>query len=239
MEPFPETPVKKQRRHDKPIVFGGLVLLFGVALLLKNTNLINEQTWSFLFSWEMLIIAIGALNLFDKNRGFGLVMILVGSFFLINNHFDLPFNLSQIFWPVLLIVAGVFLILGASRFKHFKSNYTDQKVDDFFDDVAIFGGMDRTIHSDNFRGGKVVAIFGGSKLNMNHVTLSPGMNLIEMVCVFGGTQLMIPADWNVKLEVISIFGGLADKRPPVPVDMSKTLVIKGVVIFGGGDIKSY
>jgi predicted membrane protein len=117
--------------------------------------------------------------------------------------------------------------------------YNYNNLDEYFDDVAIFGGIERTVRSENFRGGKIVAIFGGSKVNLNHVTLSPGPNVLEMVCIFGGSTLMIPPDWNVKLEVISIFGGMGDKRPPMPVDMNKTLIIKGVVLFGGGELKSY
>jgi len=245
LETTPETTTRRHHRSGKPVVFGGIILLIGFALLLRIPNLIGLKPWGFFFSWELLMVPIATLNLFDKNKGFGLVMILVGSFFLVNNHFDLPFNLSQIFWPLILILAGVFLLLGANRFRNFRGQKvtgqqdTYNSIDEYFDDVAIFGGIERTVRSDNFRGGKIVAIFGGSKVNLNHVTLSPGPNVLEMVCIFGGSTLMVPADWNVKLEVISIFGGMGDKRPPMPVDMNKTLIIKGVVLFGGGELKSY
>ena len=48
-------------------------------------------------------------------------------------------------------------------------------------------------------------------------------------------------DWNIKINIISIFGGFADKRliSENDIDPSKKLIIKGIVIFGGGEIKSF
>jgi len=51
--------------------------------------------------------------------------------------------------------------------------------------------------------------------------------------------LVVPADWNVKVEVFNIFGAYADKRMASQIDYNKTLVIKGVTIFGGGEVKSF
>ncbi|HHN47374.1 MAG TPA: hypothetical protein ENN08_00275 [Bacteroidales bacterium] len=86
---------------------------------------------------------------------------------------------------------------------------------------------------------KIIAIFGGSKLNMTKVVLAPGVNELEIVCVFGGVSLLVPQDWNIKVEVFNIFGGYEDKRNPALIDKDKTLVIKGVTVFGGGEVKSY
>jgi len=56
--------------------------------------------------------------------------------------------------------------------------------------------------------------------------------------VFGGASLIIPPDWNVKSDVLNLFGGFSDKRRTSQVNNNKTLTIKGVVIFGGGELKS-
>jgi hypothetical protein len=58
--------------------------------------------------------------------------------------------------------------------------------------------------------------------------------------LFGGSNLIVPDDWKVKSEVVSILGGFSDKRLIVPnPDTEKTLLVKGVVIFGGLELKSY
>ena len=44
------------------------------------------------------------------------------------------------------------------------------------------------------------------------------------------------------MNVTSIFGGFSNKSVKDPssfVDQSKTLIIKGLVVFGGGELKTY
>jgi len=83
----------------------------------------------------------------------------------------------------------------------------------------------------------MVAVFGGSKIDLTNATLSSNTNEIEIVVVFGGTELIVPSDWNIRIEVFNIFGGFSDKTSPSQVDLNKTLIIKGVAVFGGGEIK--
>jgi predicted membrane protein len=66
--------------------------------------------------------------------------------------------------------------------------------------------------SQSFRERKIVAVFGGSKIDLTQATLASGNNQIEVVAVFGGTSMLVPNDWNVKVEVFSIIGGYADKE---------------------------
>jgi hypothetical protein len=44
------------------------------------------------------------------------------------------------------------------------------------------------------------------------------------------------------MNVTSIFGGFSNKSvkdPNASVDLSRTLIIKGLVVFGGGEMKTY
>jgi len=53
----------------------------------------------------------------------------------------------------------------------------------------------------------------------------------------------VPEDWPVKIRVMSFFGGFSDKHrfrsSEQPAGSASQLIIKGTVIFGGGEIKSY
>jgi hypothetical protein len=62
-----------------------------------------------------------------------------------------------------------------------------------------------------------------------------------MTTVFGGSEIIIPADWSVRSEMTSIFGGLEDNRIKRASDDSpeKILILKGTCVFGGVEIKSY
>lgn len=223
----------------KSLVFGLLVLGLGFAWLLRNFGMLSEEVWDVIFSWQMLLIAIGIVNISnDANRGIGWILIAIGGFFMISEYYDLPTSFRHIFWPALLIIIGLTLIFGSSRiFK--RRDFTISKGEDFIEEVAVFGGRDRVVNSQAFRGGKIVSVFGGSKLDLTKAELAEGNVEIEIVSIFGGSTLLIPTDWNVKLEVFNIFGGYGDKRIRGQVDFNKTVVVKGVAIFGGGEIKSY
>ncbi len=113
---------------------------------------------------------------------------------------------------------------------------------DKLDDVSIFGGGQKFIISNNFQGGNVTAIFGGSELDLTRSKLAPGEHVLEVVAIFGGTTLIVPKEWNVVIDVLPLFGGFSHKglrSPNIVTNPESTLVIKGVVIFGGGEIKTY
>ena len=115
--------------------------------------------------------------------------------------------------------------------------------DDIIDEVAVFGGGDRNIVSQNFQGGKILAIFGGSNFYMTKARLAPGKNYIDILAIFGGLKMVVPEDWTVRINVISVFGGFSDKHkihvPDENMKPESELIIKGFVLFGGGEIKSY
>jgi hypothetical protein len=53
--------------------------------------------------------------------------------------------------------------------------------------------------------------------------------------------LLVPSNWSIKSEAVTIFGGIEDKRRMQTMTEApdKSLVIRGTVIFGGIDIKSF
>lgn len=229
----------------KAAALGIFVVAAGLLLLARNTGLLNHSVSRILFSWEMLLIAIGVFNIFWRQSFWsGVILIGLGSFFLLVNFYHMPFSTWQLFLPALIIVVGLSMIFGGSHVGKdiFNKPMFNQSVgsEDFFEDIAIFGGGERKVVTPNFKGGRMVAMFGGSKFDLSHCNIAPGDRpVIEVVHIFGGSGLIVPSDWNVKVEVFNIFGGYVDKRITSQVDYNKTLIIKGVTIFGGGEVKSF
>jgi predicted membrane protein len=164
----------------------------------------------------------------------------VGAFFLMLHIFRETVDINM-FWPSIFIIIGVVFIF--TRRKGWGGVSTVTSVgDDYIDYVNIFSGGERQIASDNFKGGKITAIFGGIELDLTKAKLAPGKSELEIACIFGGATLIVPDEWFVTVEVTPVLGGFGDSRklhPGRTVDPSKQLVIKGAVIFGGGEIKSY
>ena len=223
-------------------IIGVILVLVGLFLVMRNTGIFPDFIEHVIFSWPMLLVTIGLIITIGSSGGktSGIIVMAVGAFFLIPNIFRETFDINM-FWPSVFIIIGVVFIF--SKRKGWNSVSTaPQTGDDYIDYVHIFSGGERQIVSDNFRGGKVTAVFGGSEIDLTKAKLAPGVSELEIACVFGGTTIIVPDDWNVKIEVVPVLGGFGDSRKLNPgriIDTTRQLIIKGAVVFGGGEVKSY
>jgi len=221
-------------------IFGTILIIIGAALILKNMDILPYNIRNIIFSWQMLLIVIGFIITLDKEKLGGIILMAVGAFFLMPKIFYGIFNVN-IFWPAIFIIIGlIFIFSKRSNARVNVRGHSETKVgDNFIDIVNIFSGSDKKILSENFKGGKITTIFGGSEIDLRQAKLAQGVSELEIVCVFGGTTIIVPNDWNVKVEVTSALGGFDEQEIATGnyIDMSKLLVVKGVVVFGGGEVK--
>ena len=224
------------------IGFGLILILVGALFLVDNLGLIPFNVSHYVFSWQGILIFIGLILLATKpNKSTGLILVVVGTFFLLPDIFHIPHFRWNLYWPVILIVIGLVYIMR-QRGHNTPIGHAPDGSMDFIDDTNIFGGGDVMITSSNFKGGKITSIFGGSNYNLTNAKLSEGANVIDFFAMFGGGTFIVPSDWNVNVDVTSVFGGFSDKRVPIKKSddaNSNEIFIKGLVLFGGGEIKSY
>lgn len=237
--------LNNQGRHPSSRLIIGLVLVMaGFFLLLRNTNIFPAFIEDIIFSWQMLLIVIGLIiTIGGSNKTPGIILMAVGGFFLIPNLFHEIFGTYRVFWPALFITAGVLIIFTGRTVtgKLFRHN-NEASGDDFIDILNIFSGGDRQVHSENFSGGKITSIFGGSKIDLTKCKLAPGISQLDISCVFGGTEIIVPEEWSVVLDVVPVLGGFSDERKISSgrtFDTTRQLIIKGTVVFGGGELKCY
>jgi predicted membrane protein len=258
----------KNRRasfQNNDITAGIIILLIGTALLLKAMG-IWFPIW--VFSWPMILIAIGIVSLVKNNfqSGFGFVMVLIGSFFLLKRELGFPLEFQPYLLPMGLILLGLYLIIkqkdNRRKFDNaffnaknsFKepvnpdpekpqqpfTNYSGTDLGDTISAQALFCGINKRVLSKNFRGGKTSAIFGGTEIDLTQADLAPGA-VLNVEVAFGGVKLIVPPHWDLQINVSNIFAGVEDKRlyPQTPADTTKVLSIYGSIIFGGLEIKSF
>lgn len=245
----------ERRKSDKRLYFGVILIALGVILILERLNLIPESVADILISWQMLLVGIGVLSLIGGNRTAGTILIVIGGTFLIPELITVPHELRRIYFPLILVGVGVAILLRQRDHQKLQGNYDpivnapeekqNATYDSFntFDDFVIFGGREIFVNSQNLAGGKATSIFGGIEFDLRKAGLQPGGAVIDCVSVFGGCGFKIPMDWNVRNEVTTIFGAFTDKRGETYndryYDPSKTIVIKGVSIFGGIEVKHF
>ncbi|MZP55899.1 MAG: hypothetical protein GT600_10675 [Bacteroidales bacterium] len=224
------------------VVIGIILVLAGLFLVIRNTGFFPDFIDNVIFSWPMLLVTIGLiLTLGASDKTAGIIVMAVGGFFMIPLLFRETFHMYNMFWPSIFIIIGVIFIV--TRRKGWTPGKSRGMIgDDVIDYVNIFSGGERQIISQNFKGGKISAVFGGIELDLTKAKLSPGRNDLEIACVFGGATIIVPDSWFVTIEVTPILGGFSDSRKLSPgrsFDTSSQLVIKGAVVFGGGEVKSY
>ena len=241
-EGSPNQPRRSGRAH---LLLGVVLMFLGLFLIADLADIVPWRLRDFIFTWQALLIFLGLVFLSNKeNKGTGVILIVIGSFFLLPRFFDVPYYWRSLFWPAMLILLGLVVIFSSRRHKGGATVFGSNKrtsSEDWLDDVTIFGGGDKIINSQQFQGGKLTHIFGGSKVDFTRAKLAPGKNHLEVVMIFGGTKLIVPESWNVKLELTSVFGGFSDKRVKTMVvsESDRSLHITGVNVFGGGEIVNY
>ena len=245
----------ERRSSEKRLYFGIILIVLGVILILERLNLIPESMADMLISWQMLLIGIGVLSLIGGNRTAGTILIIIGGTFLIPELITVPHEIRQIYFPLILVAIGVAILFRQRDHHKFRiGNDPVGKIPDAnssnafnsvntFDDFVIFGGREIFVNSQALAGGKATSIFGGIEFDLRKANLQPGGAVIDCVSLFGGCGFKIPMDWNVRNEVTTIFGAFTDKRGDTYSDKyydpSKTVVIKGVSIFGGIEVKHF
>jgi predicted membrane protein len=233
----------------KKLALGLVVLTAGVLFLFNRLDMIPNEVAEHIFSWQMILIAIGIVSIAGhRNNLGGWIIMAVGGFFLLTDIFVMPTTFHDIFWPMLIIVIGlVILVKGRGKHSGFPVSRNDSAMDEgssddtSFEDVSVFGGNKKGYRIKNLRSGKVVAIFGGSELDLRECEIADEGAVIEMVTIFGGSTMIIPKDWKIKSDVMAVFGGFDEHSQQAVAENNeeKTVYVKGLAIFGGGEIKRY
>ena len=141
-----------------------------------------------------------------------------------------------------LLVVGWIVTMVAGAIAAFKTKQqlgpnSDESADEIVAS-AIFGPLAYKSTARALRGGTLEMWYGGGVLDLRDAVLAPDGATLRMRAIFGGGQILVPADWRVVSSVRGI-GGLSDVRPARGrAEDSPELVIEGVIMFGGFAVMS-
>jgi hypothetical protein len=98
--------------------------------------------------------------------------------------------------------------------------------------VAVFDGVDLKSRATAFRGGSMLAWFGGVDADLREAELAPGARL-TVAAIFGGIGLRVPPGWRVESSVRTVGGGVGVSGEDPDDPEAPVLAVDGFILCGG------
>ncbi len=229
----------KSNYMDRRLLLGALFIVIGALVLLDNTGWLGFSLSNIIFSWQMVIIAIGILNVsYRRNSIFGAILIVVGAIFLIPEVFHISYDTDRLFLPIILVSIGVIILFHKKRGCNELHSRHNWKSKDCWgkwhenskaaDDTSTYTHdwkRSDTSKSDYL---DEVNVFGGSERKLYSKSFRGG----AIVSIFGGSTYDLLncelGEGKNMIDVVNIFGG---SKLIIPANWKVHLEV--VSIFGG------
>ena len=212
---------------------GVALVTFGILLLLNQTEVLdigNPVRWI-----PSIVIALGVWALVSsrfRNLWGPLILIGVGGGVQVA---VLSGQLWGTLWPVALIVAGLVIVFRAVPARRRTRNSTDGRIQVF----SAFWGTEHDCGATDLRDGQITVAFGGADIDLRNARISTPPAVFDVLVMFGGVDIRVPDDWRVQIEALGLFGGSEDsRRSGSSSSEAKLLIVRGLVLFGGLEIKT-
>ena len=172
-----------------------------------------------------------------RDKSANIIGLLIGIFLLLACQNVLDFDiLWKLVAPVIIAVIGIKMIFGGiGKDKRF-IKCIDENKDNMKMVFSAFSGQDINFDNEVFRGAELTAVFGGIKLDLRNAIFE-GDTVVNACCIFGGADIILPDNVNIKVNSNSLFGGIDNKKHQNSKDNVNTVYLNGTCIFGGVDVK--
>lgn len=220
----------------KNVIWGLLFIVVAVLIFLNSFNIVKVNL---LFDgwWTLFIIVPCVISLFTEGvKVSTFIGILVGVLLLLASNDLFSF---AVFWkillPIILVGIGLSIMFDGKFSKEIKNINKTKEGMPYYN--ASFAGNDINYDNQDFKGCTIDSIFGGVKLNLEGANIKKDV-VINATCVFGGIDIKLSKDVNLKVNSVPIFGGVSDERKDkVFSNNNHTIYLNITCIFGGASIK--
>jgi predicted membrane protein len=214
-----------------------LVILVGAGLLLNNLHITPfvdlAKNW-----WPLIVIVIGILIFIHdmKNYLWALLVVAVGIVWQLNALNVTDVNVWELFWPIVIIIIGLSIIVNRMILRDGRSSKSVSKAER--DDItAVLSGTEQNNHSDDFKASKITAVMGGAKMDLRKAVIKKEAT-IEVFTFWGGVELVVPENVQVRCSTSNILGGVDDQAHKPDNKNAPILHVIGDVVMGGIEIKN-
>jgi hypothetical protein len=214
------------------VLFGGIIVALGLLLLLDTTGTVDTRVLVRYVPSLFVLLGVWALvqSGFRNIVGPVVLVAVAGAVQLVTLGYA-TFDELVVFWPLLVIAFGLSVVLGTYRGRIAASD------DAYTSILAAFGGVERRNTSKAFTGADLTAVFGGTSIDLRDAEIADRPAKINAVALFGGVEVIVPREWNVRMEVLPVLGGATDERArSETVNDDVDLVVSGFAMFGGVEV---
>ena len=219
------------------IILGIILILVGVIFGLNALDITDIDIF-FDGWWTLFIIIpclIGVFNDQDVTGdiiglGIGIVLFLACQDIL---SFEIIWKLMV---PAILVIIGLVIIFKDVFQGKVKKEMSKVEKKDVQTYSATFGSQRLNFDNEEFKGCELSAVFGEVVCDLRGAKLS-GDVVINVSCIFGGIDILVPNDIKVKVTSTPVFGGVDNKYINSKKEKAKTIYVNATCVFGGVDIK--
>ncbi len=212
-----------------------ILIIIGIIFLLANLSIVDFRHYLSQY-WPLLLVIFGLIQLISSNFRMistPVTFIVIGLILQLLKFGYFRWNQIWKYWPVILILIGVKILVRKNR------NKVPGEDVEYLDIFAMFGGANRKISSQSFKGGTVIAIMGGAEIDFPTAKISQGEHHLSLTAIMGGIDIKVPKNWNIVVKGTPILGAIEDKRENIlPSENLNKLILHCLAIMGGVEIKN-
>lgn len=250
------------RINFSKLVFGTLLIVAGALYSLDRFGYFDAR--DLVDYWPLILVAVGLAKILQPREGRGrfggLILTLIGVVILGENLRLFNVEIGDIV-PLLLVLIGSRIVWHSwSSRTAAPAGPNSSDLTSTFSAHSILGGASRTNSSQDFRGGGLTAILGAQQVDLRGARISQGPAVLDIFTIWGGIEIRVPEDWKVDLQGLPVLATFEDntrggieidsskgpakvegvnlEKEPSPGSPAQVLIVRGMAIMGGVEIKN-
>jgi len=213
-----------------------VIIAVGAIFLLQSLNIMHLghfiSEW-----WPSILVIAGFLKLKNDDRRNGSILFVIGLILLSATLDFINWGIIFKLWPLVILYIGISMLMKSKGKPGLSFSTVSSSDDNFVHATAIFGSVERKIHSKAFTGANIMALFGGVEIDLTEVKAIDAGCVVNVTALFGGVEIRVSEDWNVIVTGTPIFGGIEDKSKG-GAEGAVNITLNCTVAFGGLEIRS-
>ncbi len=224
-------------KNSSKIIWGVVLIIAGVIFALNALNITNINVF-FDGWWTLFIIVPHLVGLFKEREKTGnIIGLSIGVLLLLCCQGILSFSLMlKLAVPAIIVIIGIKMLFGGlfggkakDMLSEMKNSGSEPK-----NAFATFSSCKMNCENEVFEGAELNAVFGSVDCDLRNAIIEKDC-AIKISAIFGGINIFVPENVNVKVNSTSIFGGVSNKTSAHKD--APTIYINGGCMFGGVEIK--